>query len=67
MSKKMMSIVIEKADDQGLAAVGWFVHRDYQRAIHASQGTRGLRYRVGNIQIGNERLFAEAFPEDRFC
>ena len=67
MSKKMTPIIIEKADDQGLAAVGWFVHHDYQGAIPASQGIRGLRARVGNIQIGNERLFAEVFPEDRFC
>ena len=26
-----------------------------------------MRARVGNIQIGHDRLFAEIFPEDRFC
>ena len=67
LSDKMTPIIIEKADEQGLAAIGWFVHHDYQGAIPTSQGVRGLRARLGNIQIGNERLFAEVFPEDRFC
>ena len=49
------------------AAVGWFIHHDYQGAIPAAQGVRGLRARVGNIQIGHDRLFLEVFPEDRFC
>ncbi|MEL6503570.1 MAG: ATP-binding protein [Pseudomonadota bacterium] len=49
------------------AAVGWLAHHDYQGAIPVSEGVRGLRARVGNIQIGLDRLFAETFPEDRFC
>jgi hypothetical protein len=49
------------------AAVGWLIHHDYQGAIPASQGVRGLRARVGNIQVGHDRLFSEIFPEDRFC
>lgn len=53
--------------DGELAAVGWLAHHDYQGAIPVSQGVRGLRARVGNIQIGHDRLFAEIFPEDRFC
>jgi hypothetical protein len=51
----------------GVAAVGWFIHHDYQGAIPASEGVRGLRARVGNIQVGNDRLFSEIFTEDRFC
>ncbi len=53
--------------DGEMAAVGWLIHHDYQGAIPVSQGVRGLRARVGNIQIGHDRLFAEIFPEDRFC
>lgn len=53
--------------DGDVAAVGWLVHHDYQGAIPASQGVRGLRARVGNIQVGHDRLFLEVFPEDRFC
>ena len=53
--------------DGETAAVGWLIHHDYQGAIPVSQGVRGLRARVGNIQVGHDRLFAEIFPEDRFC
>lgn len=53
--------------DGEIAAVGWLIHHDYQGAIPISQGVRGLCARVGNIQIGHDRLFAEIFPEDRFC
>ena len=49
------------------AAVGWLIHHDYQGAIPSALGVRGLRARVGNIQIGHDRLFLEIFPEDRFC
>ena len=57
---------IESVDGES-AAVGWLIHHDYQGAIPAAQGIRGLRARVGNIQIGHDRLFLEVFPEDRFC
>lgn len=53
--------------DDDTAAVGWLIHHDYQGAIPVSQGVRGLRARVGNIQVGHDRLFLEAFPEERFC
>ena len=57
---------IESIDGEP-AAVGWLTHHEYQGAIPAAQGIRGLRARVGNIQIGHDRLFLEIFPEDRFC
>lgn len=53
--------------DGDTAAVGWLIHHDYQGAIPVSQGVRGLRARVGNIQVGHDRLFLEVFPEERFC
>lgn len=62
----LKSFEIESIDG-GLAAVGWLIHHDYQGAIPVSQGVRGLRARVGNIQVGHDRLFHEVFPEDRFC
>ena len=67
ISKNLRPIEVPKSHGDGLAAVGWFVHHDYQGAIPVSAGVRGLRVRVGNIQIGNERLLAEIFPEERFC
>ena len=57
---------IESIDGEP-AAVGWLTHHDYRGAIPAAQGIRGLRARVGNIQVGHDRLFLEVFPEDRFC
>ena len=56
-----------KNNDGGLSAIGWLVHHDYQGAIPVAQGVRGLRARVGNIQVGHDRLFHQVFPEDRFC
>ena len=53
--------------DGNIAAVGWLIHHDYQGAIPSTLGVRGLRARIGNIQIGNDRLFLEIFPEERFC
>lgn len=62
----LKSFEIESIDG-GIAAVGWLIHHDYQGAIPISQGVRGLRARVGNIQVGHDRLFLDIFPEDRFC
>ena len=67
INNKLTPLKVRSADGDGLAAVGWFLHHDYQGAIPISEGVRGLRARVGNLQIGNERIFAEVFPEDRFC
>ena len=64
--RNLESFEIESIDGD-LAAIGWLVHHEYQGTIPASQGVRGLRARVGNIQIGHDRLFLEIFPEDRFC
>lgn len=62
----LKSFEIENIDG-GVAAVGWLIHHDYHGAIPVSQGVRGLRARVGNIQVGHDRVFLEVFPEDRFC
>ncbi len=50
-----------------VAAVGWIAHHDYQGAIPVDAKVRGIRARVGNIQVGNDRIFSEIFPEERFC
>ena len=63
---KLKSFEIESIDGDS-AAVGWLIHHDYQGAIPVSQGVRGLRARVGNIQVGHDRLFSKVFPEERFC
>lgn len=35
-------------------------------AIPASTNVRGLRLRVGNIQVGGDKLLEDLFPEPRF-
>ncbi len=67
VEENLQLIKISNLDNNQLLAVGWFVHHGYQGAIPVSAGVRGLRARIGNMQIGNERLLAEIFPEERFC
>lgn len=52
--------------DGGLAAVAWFGHHDYKGAIPASALVKGVRVRVGNIQIGDHTILEQIFPESRF-
>ena len=46
--------------------IGWMLHHDYFGSLKYEPTIRGLRVRRGNMQIGNERLLAEVFPEERF-
>ena len=48
------------------ACLGWVLHHGYTGALPVSCNVRGLRARCGNIQVGDERLFEELFPETRF-
>lgn len=52
--------------DGGLAAVGWFAHHDYKGAIPAGALVKGVRVRVGNIQVGDQTILEQIFPESRF-
>lgn len=52
--------------DGGVGAVGWVLHHGYAGALPARLGIRGLRMRGGNIQIGDEKVLEEIFPESRF-
>lgn len=52
--------------DGGLAAVGWFAHHDYKGAIPAGALVKGVRVRVGNIQVGDQAILEQIFPESRF-
>jgi len=52
--------------DGGVAAVGWLLHHGYTGAIPMQAGVKGLRFRVGNIQVGEANLLEELFPEPRF-
>lgn len=52
--------------DGGLAALGWVLHHGYLGSISVRSRIGGLRTRVGNVQIGDEALLADIFPEVRF-
>ena len=59
-------ICIPSADGNGIAAIGWIGHSSYLGAIPKETGIRGVRARVGNIQVGDESAFEHLFPEERF-
>ena len=47
-------------------AVGWVLHHGYQGALKGAPEIRGLRARVGDMQVGDGRVFSGVFPEPRF-
>lgn len=60
------AIHVPSADGSGTDALGWIAHSSYLGAIPKETGIRGVRARVGNIQIGDESVFERLFPEERF-
>lgn len=59
-------VVIPAVERSKNAAVGWLAHSSYLGALPKKLGVRGVRARVGNIQLGDETLFDHLFMEDRF-
>ena len=60
------AVRIPSADGNGDAAVGWVAHSSYLGAIPKQQRIRGIRARLGNIQIGGEAVFDSLYTEERF-
>jgi hypothetical protein len=59
--------LISFADVDGqVGAVGWIGHHAYTRSLPLGLGVRGLRARVGNVQIGESDIFEDTFKESRF-
>ena len=52
--------------DGGLAALAWFAHHEYKGAIPVGELVKGVRVRIGNIQVGDHRILEDIFPETRF-
>jgi molecular chaperone HtpG len=50
----------------GTVAVGWILHHGYYGSLPDRLNVRGLRARIGNIQVGGEAIFEHLFPERRF-
>lgn len=61
-----VTIVEVPGMDGGLAAIAWFAHHDYKGAIANATLVKGLRVRIGNIQIGDPTILEHIFPESRF-
>ena len=59
-------IHIPSVDRTGDAAVGWIAHSSYLGAVPKGTQIRGMRARVGNIQIGDETVFDSLYSEERF-
>lgn len=49
-----------------LAAIGWVAETSYYGAIPPSELLKGIRFRMGNIQVGESNIVAQEFPETRF-
>ena len=52
--------------DGGVAGLGWVLHHGYRGSITIKSRVGGVRCRVGNVQVGDENLLEEIFPEARF-
>ena len=61
-----LEIIEIPGSDGGIAAVGWLLHHGYVGAIPQAVGIKGLRLRVGNIQVGDSNLLEALFVESRF-
>ncbi|MYC69004.1 MAG: HSP90 family molecular chaperone-like protein [Acidobacteriia bacterium] len=58
--------IIPRPDTDEPAAILWLAHTPYSGSISRRLGIRGLRARVGNLQIGTDRIFEHLFLEPRF-
>jgi hypothetical protein len=47
-------------------AVGWILHHNYHGTLPDRLGIKGLRLRLGNIQVGDDKIFESTFREPRF-
>ena len=50
----------------GIGAIAWILHHGYVGAIPSKALVKGIRFRVGNMQVGDNNLLEELFPEPRF-
>lgn len=64
--ERLETRVIPAIDGNDPAAIVWLAHTPYAGSIPRRLGVRGLRARIGNIQIGTDRIFEHLFLEPRF-
>lgn len=49
-----------------VGAIVWILHHGYVGAIPSKALVKGIRFRAGNLQIGDNNLLEQLFPEPRF-
>ena len=64
--ERLETRLIPAIDINEPAAIVWLAHTPYAGSIPRRIGVRGLRARIGNIQIGSDRIFEHLFLEPRF-
>ena len=64
--ERLETRIIPRLDDDEPAAIVWLAHTPYAGSIPRGLGVRGLRARMGNLQIGTDRVFEHLFLEPRF-
>ena len=64
--ERLETRLIPAIDGNDSAAIVWLAHTPYAGSIPARAGVRGLRARIGNIQVGTDRIFEHLFLEARF-
>ena len=64
--REFEGVRVPTIDGGEMAAVGWIAHSSYLGAIPKADRIRGIRARVGNIQVGDEHVFDHLFEEERF-
>lgn len=52
--------------DGATGAIAWVLHHGYFGALPGRALVKGIRFRTGNMQIGDNNLLEELFPEPRF-
>lgn len=52
--------------DGKLIAVGWYANIGFYSSVPAVSNVRGLRVRLGNIEVGNQHFLTQYFTESRF-
>lgn len=63
---KEFTVITTEGRDRNVAAVTWILHSDYRGALPQSSLIDGWRYRVGDVQIGDNDLNVPLFSEPRF-
>jgi hypothetical protein len=50
----------------GVSAASWILHHDYAGSLSNVTFVNGWRFRSGNLQVGDNALLQDFFPESRF-